>query len=207
VGGLIGAPTWAKSSPRTPPTPPAPSPSAPPPTHPPTHPPPPLSPEIKTQVGARELDIEQLAADDLEYNYDVQGLAALRRRLAAAIHNYKGAHAQYEEAVTSALALQEVVKSRERGDYEPPPGAPGAGGGGGVGVGCGGTGAFALAGCMLCKARAWSMLTVFPASTHPPSPPAGKAWGRAFWYYRCVLHPLVRKVRASVWGRAGRGAF
>ncbi|KAI8462677.1 MAG: LMBR1-like membrane protein-domain-containing protein [Monoraphidium minutum] len=85
------------------------------------------SPVKPSQVGARSLDIERLAADDLEYNYDVAGLAALRRRLAAAIHNYKGAHAQYEEVVRSALALQQVVKSRERGDYEAPPGAPGAG--------------------------------------------------------------------------------
>ncbi len=49
------------------------------------------------QVGQRQLDIEQLAADDLEYNYDLKGLAALRRRLMAAIHGYKGARAQYEE--------------------------------------------------------------------------------------------------------------
>jgi hypothetical protein len=49
------------------------------------------------QVGQRQLDIEQLAADDLEYNYDKKGLAALRRRLMSAIHGYQGARAQYEE--------------------------------------------------------------------------------------------------------------
>jgi hypothetical protein len=48
-------------------------------------------------MASRTLDIERLAADDLEYNYDVAGLAALRRRLTAAINNYKGSHAQYEE--------------------------------------------------------------------------------------------------------------
>jgi len=48
-------------------------------------------------MQGRTLNIEGLAADDLEYNYDLPGLAALRRRLAAAIHNYKGAHAQYQE--------------------------------------------------------------------------------------------------------------
>ncbi|GBF88476.1 hypothetical protein Rsub_01189 [Raphidocelis subcapitata] len=86
------------------------------------------SPVKPSQIAARgALDIESLAADDLEYNYDLAGLAALRRRLGAAIHAYKGAHAQYEEAVTSALALQQVVKSRERGDYDAPPGALGAG--------------------------------------------------------------------------------
>ena len=46
-----------------------------------------------------QFDIEQMAADDLEYNYDKTGLAALRRRLFAAIHNYKGAHSQYEEVI------------------------------------------------------------------------------------------------------------
>jgi hypothetical protein len=49
------------------------------------------------QMAGRHLDIEGLAADDLEYNYDLAGLAALRRRLAAAIHNYQGARAQYQE--------------------------------------------------------------------------------------------------------------
>jgi hypothetical protein len=48
-------------------------------------------------MEGRSVDIEALAADDLEYNYDLDGLAALRRRLAAAIHNYQGAHAQYAE--------------------------------------------------------------------------------------------------------------
>jgi len=129
-------------------------------------PPNPLDPNPldQNQMQGRTLDIEQLAADDLEYNYDMAGLAALRRRLAAAIHAYKGAHAQYVEVrpcgvgwfgtfapaallcqcaensiavlppivmpqvVTSALVLQEVVKSRERADYEPPPGTLGAGG-------------------------------------------------------------------------------
>ncbi len=57
------------------------------------------SPVKPSSVQQRQLDIEQLAADDLEYNYDKAGLAALRRRLARAIHEYKGAHAQYEEVI------------------------------------------------------------------------------------------------------------
>ncbi|KAI8464460.1 MAG: LMBR1-like membrane protein-domain-containing protein, partial [Monoraphidium minutum] len=85
------------------------------------------SPVKPSQVSGRTLDIERFAADDLEYNFDVGGLAALRRRLAAAIHNYKGARAQYEEVVTQALTLQDVVKSRERGVYDAPPGTLGAG--------------------------------------------------------------------------------
>ncbi len=43
--------------------------------------------------------MDSLAADDLEYNYDMAGLAALRRRLAAAIHDFKGASVQYEAVI------------------------------------------------------------------------------------------------------------
>lgn len=50
-------------------------------------------------VVAGGYDLDALAADDLEYNYDKAGLAALRRRLAAAIHDFKGAAAQYEEVI------------------------------------------------------------------------------------------------------------
>jgi aspartate/methionine/tyrosine aminotransferase len=52
-----------------------------------------------SSVVAAGYDMDALAADDLEYNYDKAGLAALRRRLAAAIHDFKGAHAQYEEVI------------------------------------------------------------------------------------------------------------
>jgi hypothetical protein len=52
--------------------------------------------------------MDALAADDLEYNYDKAGLAALRRRLAAAIHDFKGAHAQYEEVIRQVRGLQQV---------------------------------------------------------------------------------------------------
>jgi hypothetical protein len=31
-----------------------------------------------------------------------------------------------------------------------------------------------------------------------PSCTPGTAWGNALWYYRCVLHPLVRKVGGGV---------
>lgn len=34
-----------------------------------------------------------------QYNYDMAGLAALRRRLTAAVHDFKGATAQYEEVI------------------------------------------------------------------------------------------------------------
>jgi hypothetical protein len=52
-----------------------------------------------------QFDIEQMAADDLEYNYDKAGLAALRRRLFAAIHEYKGAHSQYEEVISQVRGI------------------------------------------------------------------------------------------------------
>ena len=38
----------------------------------------------------RNVDIEALTAEDLEYNYEKSGLADLRGRLFAAIHEYKG---------------------------------------------------------------------------------------------------------------------
>lgn len=52
-----------------------------------------------SSVLAGGYDLDSLNADDLEYNYDKAGLAALRRRLAAAIHDFKGSHAQYEEVI------------------------------------------------------------------------------------------------------------
>ncbi len=39
----------------------------------------------------RAVEIEALNANDLDYNYDKRGLAALRRRLYYAIHDYQGA--------------------------------------------------------------------------------------------------------------------
>jgi hypothetical protein len=59
-----------------------------------------------SSVVAAGYDMDALAADDLEYNYDKAGLAALRRRLAAAIHDFKGAHAQYEEVIRQVIAGQ-----------------------------------------------------------------------------------------------------
>lgn len=50
-------------------------------------------------VASGGYDLDSLAADDLEYNYDMAGLAALRRRLAAAIHDFKGASVQYEAVI------------------------------------------------------------------------------------------------------------
>jgi hypothetical protein len=57
------------------------------------------SPVKPSSVVAAGYDLDALGADDLEYNYDIPGLAALRRRLTAAIHDFKGAHAQYEEVI------------------------------------------------------------------------------------------------------------
>lgn len=47
-------------------------------------------------------------------------LAALRRRLTAAIHDFQGAAAQYEEVILHGLDLEAVVKCRQLGVYEAP---------------------------------------------------------------------------------------
>lgn len=46
--------------------------------------------------------------------------AALRRRLTAAIHDFQGAAAQYEEVIRHGLDLEAVVKCRQLGVFEPP---------------------------------------------------------------------------------------
>lgn len=78
------------------------------------------SPVKPSTVVAGGYDLDALAADDLEYNYDKAGLAALRRRLAAAIHDFKGAAAQYEEVIRQALDQEAIIKCRQLGVYEPP---------------------------------------------------------------------------------------
>ncbi|GIL58629.1 hypothetical protein Vafri_13639 [Volvox africanus] len=65
------------------------------------------------------IDIESLNAEDLEYNYDVAGLAALRRRMIYAISTYKGDRAQYEEVMLEAFELEDVVKCRQMNDFTP----------------------------------------------------------------------------------------
>ncbi|KAF8067159.1 lmbrd2 [Scenedesmus sp. PABB004] len=84
------------------------------------------SPVKPSAVLAGGYDLDALHADDLEYNYDMAGLAALRRRLAAAIHEFQAAAAQYEAVVRQALEHEAVVKCRQLGVYEPPGLPPGA---------------------------------------------------------------------------------
>lgn len=45
---------------------------------------------IKASDAQRNVDIEGLSAEDLEYNYDKKGLADLRRRMKDAMANYQG---------------------------------------------------------------------------------------------------------------------
>eukprot|EP00879_Flechtneria_rotunda_P003202 GHRR01003425.1.p1 GENE.GHRR01003425.1~~GHRR01003425.1.p1 ORF type:complete len:656 (+),score=226.79 GHRR01003425.1:287-2254(+) len=78
------------------------------------------SPVKPSAVVAAGYDLDSLGADDLEYNYDKAGLAALRRRLFAAMHDFKAAHAQYEEVIRQALDHEAVIKCRQLGVYEPP---------------------------------------------------------------------------------------
>jgi hypothetical protein len=47
------------------------------------------------------------------YVFVLAMLAALRRRLTAAIHDFQGAHAQYEEVIMHGLDLEAVVKCRQ----------------------------------------------------------------------------------------------
>lgn len=48
--------------------------------------------------------VEQLSAEDLEYNYDLRGLADLRRRLMRAVANYATATTQYRSAINEVRA-------------------------------------------------------------------------------------------------------
>ena len=45
---------------------------------------------IKPTDAQRNVDIEGLSAEDLEYNYDKKGLAELRRRMKNAVADYQG---------------------------------------------------------------------------------------------------------------------
>ncbi len=49
------------------------------------------SPVKPSELANRNVEIDHLRAEDLEYNYDKKGLAALRRRLFWAIAEYRGA--------------------------------------------------------------------------------------------------------------------
>ncbi|GFR49399.1 hypothetical protein Agub_g11451 [Astrephomene gubernaculifera] len=69
--------------------------------------------------GLGGIDIESMNAEDLEYNYDVAGLAALRRRMFYAISTYKGDRALYEEVMAEAFELEDVVKCRQLADFSP----------------------------------------------------------------------------------------
>ncbi|PNH04704.1 LMBR1 domain-containing protein 2 [Tetrabaena socialis] len=69
--------------------------------------------------GGAGLDIESMNAEDLEYNYDVAGLAALRRRMFFAISSYNGDRAMYEEVMVEAFELEDVVKCRQLNDFTP----------------------------------------------------------------------------------------
>lgn len=55
--------------------------------------------------------MEQLSASDLEYNYDKQGLADLRRRLHRAVANYLTAFTQYKSAVLEVSTVPRTRRS------------------------------------------------------------------------------------------------
>mmetsp|Transcript_35578 Transcript_35578/g.79011 ORF Transcript_35578/g.79011 Transcript_35578/m.79011 type:complete len:727 (-) Transcript_35578:712-2892(-) len=75
------------------------------------------SPVKPSQITNVELD--GLSAEELEYNYDIQGMAQLRRRMKSAVADYQGARQQYEEAMLEAFELEDIIKCRSLKDYNP----------------------------------------------------------------------------------------
>lgn len=73
--------------------------------------------QLSGRGGHSAVDIEALNADDLDYHYTVQGLAALRRRLVRAISRYSGAWAGYQSVMAQALELEAVIKARQARQY------------------------------------------------------------------------------------------
>lgn len=75
------------------------------------------SPVKPSEIEHRNVDMEAMNAEDLEYNYDKKGMAALRRRLTHAINEYQSARVQYEEVIKSAFELEEIIKAKQNSDY------------------------------------------------------------------------------------------
>ncbi|KAF5836465.1 LMBR1-like membrane protein-domain-containing protein [Dunaliella salina] len=75
------------------------------------------SPIKPSLLATRTVDIEGLRAEDLEYNYDLEGLAILRRRLFWAVADYKGFRAMYEKAILDAFELEAIAKARSLREY------------------------------------------------------------------------------------------
>ncbi|KAG1668956.1 hypothetical protein FOA52_001000 [Chlamydomonas sp. UWO 241] len=84
------------------------------------------SPIKPSEMAARNINMDVLQAEDLEYNYEEKGLAELRRRMKKAVTLYQGAQAQYNSAMWEAFEHDDVIRCRGTGVYEPPrpPGAP-----------------------------------------------------------------------------------
>jgi hypothetical protein len=168
------------------------------------------SPVRPSDVAARgALDLEALSADDLEYNYDREGLAALRRRLNASVAAYSAAHAQYEDSVARGIALEAVVKARQRGDWSveaateaAAAGASAAAGRGGFLPaalrGGGGSGASAGGGGISSSSSPPGAAP--PAPPPPPPPPLlhrlSPQLAALAWRLRCTAAPPARRLAA-----------
>jgi len=179
------------------------------------------SPVKPSDVQARgPLDLESLSADDLEYHYDLEGLAALRRRLNAAVSAYAAAHAQYGAAVAAGVGLEAVVKARQRGDYSAEGAAAAAAAvaaatGTGAGGPRGGTGAGAAAalGAAAAPAAAGAASSLAGGAAPPSASSAAAVPAAASrlllllprlspraaalaWRLRCTAAPAARKLLA-----------
>mmetsp|Transcript_25028 Transcript_25028/g.45297 ORF Transcript_25028/g.45297 Transcript_25028/m.45297 type:complete len:451 (-) Transcript_25028:887-2239(-) len=79
------------------------------------------SPISPNDISSNNIDLEGLRAEDLEYNYDRDGLASLRRRMRAAINEYNGNRALYERVIIEAFEYEDVMNARRIHDFSHPP--------------------------------------------------------------------------------------
>jgi hypothetical protein len=151
------------------------------------------SPVRPSDVASRgPLDLEALSPDDLEYNYDRDGLAALRRRLNSAIASYAAAHAQYEAAVAAGIKLEAVVKARQRGDFSAESAAAAAAVAAGA-VGGGGSSAPAVGAAAGSAAPSSSNSNPYPLLWRLDPRLSALAWR-----LRCTAAPPTRRLAAAL---------
>eukprot|EP00798_Chlamydomonas_sp_ICE-L_P030467 gene30467-35478_t len=166
------------------------------------------SPVKPSSMAQRNVDIDSIKAEDLEYNFDVNGLAALRRRLGYAIDEYRGNRAQYVDVMVEAFELEDVIQCRSLGEYQPRTRAQYVD----VMVE-----AFELEDVIKCRslgeyeprapveigptvggADSESLITGsgFSSDHHNPLVRPIRPWTRYLWLYKCIARPVANKVFA-----------
>eukprot|EP00798_Chlamydomonas_sp_ICE-L_P014725 gene14725-20769_t len=141
-----------------------------------------------SQIRANKVDLEGLTAEDLEYNFDIHGLARLRRRLFAATAEYNGTQSKYVDVMVEAFELEDVIKCRQLREYTPRP--P---------VVVERTEAALEAkdgGPLVAAAKA---TPAFSTEQNPLARPH-RPWTKYLWMYKCVARPVVNKVFAVILG-------